>query len=284
MGKRKSTSVARLMGAGLAGLGRGVSVLLGRWHGPRMLAEMSSRAAPLYRLETPRGPLTFRCVSAEAVKAAARFAYDEPETVWWIDNVVQPGDCVWDIGANVGLYALYAATRVGDGGLVVAFEPGADNYAALSRNLALSGLDSRVQAFCVALSDETRAASLFLTSLDAGRAAHVFGRVDDAFSDEARPHMQSALGFSADRFVEEFGVRRPDHLKLDVDSIEERIVRGGKAAFAGARSMIVELNVGDEHKAHKASLLQAILDLGFVELTEMSERFPDRRNRIFLRS
>jgi len=243
----------------------------------------ASRAAPLYRLDTPRGPLTFRCASAEAVKAAARFAYDEPETVWWIDNVVQPGDCVWDVGANVGLYALYAATRVGDEGLVAAFEPAADNYAALSRNLALSGMDRRVQAYCVALSDETRAASLFLTSLDAGRAAHVFGRVDDAFSDEARPHLQSALGFSADRFMELFGVRAPDHLKLDVDSIEERIVRGGAKAFAGTRSIIVELNVGDEHQAHKESLRAAIAGLGFVEHAETAERFADRRNRIFLR-
>ena len=276
-------SGARLVGAGLAGLGGGVSRLLGRWHGPRMLAEMSSRAAPLYRLRTPKGELAFRCASAEAVKAAARFVYDEPETIWWIDNVVQPGDCVWDVGANVGLYALYAALRVGQTGRVTAFEPAADNYAALCRNVALNDLDGVVHAFCVALSDETRAAQLHLTSLDAGRAAHVFGRVDDAFSDEARPHVQWALGYSPDAFLDQFKVRAPDHLKIDVDSIEEKIVRGGRAAFAGTRSMIVELNVGDEHLAHKDRLRAAIAELGFVEHAETSARFSERRNRIFLR-
>jgi len=135
----------------------------------------------------------------------------------------------------------------------------------------------------VALSDETRAAHLHLTSLDAGRAAHVFGQVADAFSDEARPHLQSALGFSADDFAARFAVRAPDHLKIDVDSIEERIVRGGARAFASVRSMIVELNVGDEHLAHKQSLHQAITDLGFVEHAETSARFAERRNRVFLR-
>jgi FkbM family methyltransferase len=283
MAERNSMSVARLLGAGLAGAGAGVSRLLGRWHGPRMLAEMSSRAAPLYRLPTAHGDLTFRCSSAEAVKAAARFVYDEPETIWWIDNVVRPGDCVWDIGANVGLYALYAALRVGGEGRVVAFEPAADNYAALSRNVALNKLDHVVQGFCAALSDETRAAQLHLTSLDAGRAAHVFGAVADAFSDEARPHVQWALGYSPDAFIETFKVRAPDHLKIDVDSIEEKIVRGGKAAFAGTRSMIVELNVGDAHVAHKDRLRQAIAELGFIEHEETSTRFPERRNRIFLR-
>jgi FkbM family methyltransferase len=249
-----------------------------------MLAEMSSRSAPLYRLPTAHGELAFRCASAEAVKAAARFVYDEPETIWWIDNVVGPGDCVWDVGANVGLYALYAALRVGQAGRVVAFEPAADNYAALSRNVALNRLDGVVQGFCVALSDETRAAQLHLTSLDAGRAAHVFGRVDDAFDQsEARPHVQWALGYSPDAFLATFAVRAPDHLKIDVDSIEEKIVRGGKAAFASTRSMIVELNVGEAHLAHKDRLRAAIAELGFVEHAETSARFPERRNRIFLK-
>ncbi len=107
-----------------------------------MRAELAARAGPLYRLRTALGPLDFRCGSAEAVKAAARFIYDEPETVWWIDHIVQPGDCVWDVGANVGLYALYAARRVGAGGTVIAFEPAADNYAALCRNVTLNPPDA----------------------------------------------------------------------------------------------------------------------------------------------
>jgi FkbM family methyltransferase len=283
MARLSSMSVARLAGASLAALGTALSWPLGRWHGPRMRAELAARAAPTYRLETAAGPLKFRCGSAEAVKAAARFAYDEPETVWWIDRIVQPGDCVWDVGANVGLYALYAALRVGQGGTVIAFEPAADNHAALCRNVALNPGAASVQAFCAALSDETRAATLHLTSQDAGRAAHVFGRTEDAASGEARPHTQSALGFSADAFVAQFGVRAPDHVKIDVDSIEERIIRGGTKAFAKARSIIVELNIGETAEDRKASLRRAIEALGFVEQVEITALFPDRRNRIFVR-
>ena len=283
MARLSSLSVARLMGAGVAGLGRALSWPLGPWHGPRMRAEMAASATPLYRLETATGPLTFRCASAEAVKAAARFAYDEPETVWWIDHLVRPGDCVWDVGANVGLYALYAAARVGEGGTVVAFEPAADNYAALCRNAALNPMPADLRCYCVALSDQTRAATLHLTSQDAGRAAHVFGRTEDAASGEARPHTQSALGFTADDLVARFGVRTPDHIKIDVDSIEERIVKGGAGAFAKARTLIVELNIGETAEARKASLRQAIEALGFVEHAETAERFKDRRNRIFVR-
>jgi FkbM family methyltransferase len=283
MARLSSMSVARLLGAGLAGLGAAVAWPLVRWHGPRVRAVLAARAAPVYRLRTPAGVLRFRCGSAEAVKAVARFAYDEPETVWWIDQVVRPGDCVWDVGANVGLYALYAALKVGRGGAVVAFEPAADNYAALCRNVALNPTAASVQCFCAALAQETRAATLHMTSQDAGRAAHVFGNDEDAASREARPHTQSALGFSADGFLAQFGVRAPDHVKIDVDSIEERIVRGGATAFVGARSIIVELNIGETGEGHKASLRRAIEALGFVEQAETTARFPDRRNRIFVR-
>lgn len=283
MAGRRNISGARLIGAGLAGLGGALALPLGRWHGPRMRAEMASRAAPVYRLETGHGPLAFRCTSAESVKAAARFVYDEPETVWWIDNIVQPDDCVWDVGANVGLYALYAALRLGAEGEVVAFEPGADNYAALTRNVALNPTASTVRCFCVALSDETRAAELHLTSQDAGRAAHVFGNADEGLTAEARPHTQSAIGFSADTFISLFGVRAPDHVKIDVDSIEERIIRGGAETFSKAQSLIVEINIGESGAGHKESLRNAIADLGFVEHAEISARFPDRRNRIFVR-
>jgi len=40
-------------------------------------------------------------------------------------ELVCPGDIVWDIGANVGLFAFSAAARAGPSGQVIAFEPDA---------------------------------------------------------------------------------------------------------------------------------------------------------------
>src|SRR5438552_15759978 len=36
---------------------------------------------------------------------------------------VSPGDCVWDVGANVGYFTRQLAERVGESGCVLAFEP-----------------------------------------------------------------------------------------------------------------------------------------------------------------
>ena len=180
----------------------------------------------------PKGPLAFRCASAEAVKAAARFVYDEPETIWWIDHVVQPGDCVWDVGANVGLYALYAALRVGESGpRWWRSSRAADNYAALCRNVALTAYDGVVQRLLRRPVRRDPAAAAPDQPGRRARRPRVRPRRRTPSTGPRRGRTCSAaLGFSADAFTDQFQVRAPDHLKIDVDSIEERIVRGGASA------------------------------------------------------
>src|SRR5215510_9943048 len=49
----------------------------------------------------------------------------EPDTIRWIDSFDR-SDVFWDVGANVGVFSLYAARSRGV--RVLAFEPSADNY------------------------------------------------------------------------------------------------------------------------------------------------------------
>ena len=50
-----------------------------------------------------------------------------------IQRLVRPGDCVADVGANVGYYTAALARAVGPGGQVWAFEPSPENYDRLAR-------------------------------------------------------------------------------------------------------------------------------------------------------
>ena len=56
--------------------------------------------------------------------------YEEKFSAMMLANVRQ-GDCVWDIGANIGFYATKFAERAGDDGHVVCFEPSPINTAML---------------------------------------------------------------------------------------------------------------------------------------------------------
>src|SRR5690349_18823938 len=70
----------------------------------------------------------------------------EPVTIEWIAGFA-PDDVFVDVGANVGMYSIWAAktrkTRV------FAFEPEAQNYSLLNRNIVLNDLSDRVRAYCL---------------------------------------------------------------------------------------------------------------------------------------
>lgn len=57
---------------------------------------------------------------------------------------VLPGDVIFDVGANIGMFSLCARTRGGAGIEVYAFEPMPDAFGALSLNMALHEVNARV--------------------------------------------------------------------------------------------------------------------------------------------
>ena len=62
----------------------------------------------------------------------------EPETVAWIEELVRPGDVMFDIGANVGAYSLVASKATQGEASIYAFEPAFTNYPQLCRNIMLN--------------------------------------------------------------------------------------------------------------------------------------------------
>lgn len=187
----------------------------------------SERLSQTHRVVTARGDMEVWCPSARALHDPQGFGKDEPETVSWIDDHLKPGETLWDIGANIGLYTLYAAleTRV----KVLAFEPSAASFATLVRNVELNGMDGRVQPYCLAFSDRTGLDALHMANTESGHSMHAFGQLDTVEGRLRPKFSQAVLGFTIDDFRHRFDLPAPDHIKLDVDSIETKIL---KAAFA----------------------------------------------------
>lgn len=173
------------------------------------------------------------------------FKDKEPETIEWIDSF-QTGEVFFDIGANVGVFSLYAALhRQCD---VYAFEPEAKNYACLNKNILLNRLGRRVKALNVGLHDRTCIEFLQLHDLESGAALHALGEAIDWRKERfAARFEQAVLAFGLDDFIDRFGVPVPSHIKLDVDGNEDRIIRGGKRTFSNPamKSLLIEINEND---------------------------------------
>ena len=66
------------------------------------------------------------------------FFSKEPETIEWIDNFEKDKDIIfWDIGANLGIYSIYAAS-IYKKIKVISFEPSTSNLRILSRNIYIN--------------------------------------------------------------------------------------------------------------------------------------------------
>jgi FkbM family methyltransferase len=169
------------------------------------------------------------------------FHTKEPETNAWIGGM--PADGVfYDVGANVGVFTLLAATRARK---VYAFEPVALNYAVLTRNLMLNSLDSKAVAYCLAIGEKTSFDTMRLGSGVIGAAHHTFGRNVDACHQEFVPaFLQGALSMSLDDLVYSHGFECPTYLKIDVDGNEHLVIKGAARLLGDARlkSVLIELN------------------------------------------
>jgi len=213
-----------------------------------------------HRVETGHGPLTFVSTHARALEAPRNFHVAEPETLDWIDGFA-PGSVFWDIGANVGVYSLYAGKR--DDTEVVAFEPSPNSYAALCANIAENHLN-RVHAFCIALSERSGLGTLNMSRTYPGSVYNAFEQeVDMTGKPLSIERKQSAVGISADDLIEIFGAARPNHIKLDVDSTEVAILRGAERLLRSASLLSLAIENAIEDTPQNHAIASLLLTAGF---------------------
>lgn len=174
---------------------------------------------------------------------ASTYETKEPDTMDWIRTHVRSG-VLYDVGANIGQYSLYAAKLRGDALEVLAFEPEALNHAKLVRNVVLNGLSGRVLPHCMAISGSTRLGRFYTKTFAPGAALHAFARPVTQGDVPFEPRsVQGVLSVSLDDLTGRFGAPFPRHIKIDVDGIEEEIVCGAERTLADRRleSVLVEV-------------------------------------------
>ena len=74
----------------------------------------------------------------------------EPWIAEFLGRLAKPGMNVADVGANMGLYSLLLADRIGSAGHLWAFEPDPQNFRLLEWNLDVNGFTQRAKTFRVA--------------------------------------------------------------------------------------------------------------------------------------
>jgi len=216
---------------------------------------------------------------------AKTFSTKEPETLEWIDSL-QEGSVLWDVGANIGLYSVYAAKRRNCG--VWAFEPSVFNVELLARNIFLNGLKGQICLVPLALSDRLSVSQLRMTSTEWGGACSTFGQ---DFSWDGLPIQQvfefQTIGLTMGDAIEQLGIPQPDYIKMDVDGIEHLILKGGLRVLQGVKGILIEVNddFHDQSQQCESLLTQAGLVLKEKRQSEMfhNSAYKSSFNQIWVR-
>lgn len=274
--KGQGPGSVRAIGAGLAAGLRALSLPFGREMGSRIAGHASQLVAPVVEVKTPRGVMRFWCPSSTSAKYAINFMRYEPDTRGWIEREIASGQHMWDIGANIGAYTLYASLVSGI--TVTSFEPVAGTYAALVKNIALNKSSKDTVALAVALSDTNALAPFYLRNLEVGGAMHALGApetFDGCFEAESVQHVVSVRG---DELVQRFGARPPDHVKLDVDGHELYVLRGLSGVLGGIKTLWIEMEDAAETTGENARIEAYLSGFGFsVEKTGRNRLFRNTR-------
>ncbi len=153
---------------------------------------------------------------------------------------VHAGDTVVEVGANMGIYTLAFASRVGESGRVVAFEPDPVTASELDANIAVNGWGSRIIVRRAAAGD-----SLAEVSFIAGREmeSHI------AFASESQAR-SNGTGKTITVPMVTLDSVFPDScvnlLKIDVEGFEEPVLRGAIQLLADRarrpHAIIVEMH------------------------------------------
>ena len=194
-------------------------------------------------------PMRFATTGSSSKKRLRTLFSKEPITLAWIDSFGE-GDTLFDIGANVGMYTVYAAVMRNSP--VYAFEPEALNYAELNKNIYLNDLHGQVLGYCVALSDVDKPDRLLLSDFGLGISYHDFEEnswtEDKQFApdwhvtrENRRP--QGCLGHQLDTLIAN-GLPSPHHIKIDVDGLEHRVVGGMLETLRqpSLKTVLIEIN------------------------------------------
>jgi len=131
--------------------------------------------------------------------------------------LLQPGDVFVDAGANIGYFSLLAASRVGPGGRVFAFEPDPDNFRLLEANAQLNGVAGCITAVEAALAARAGAGRLYLSRHNLGD--HRVFAADDGRDSIAITRIRGA-DYLAGR------VERIDLVKVDTQGAEYEVIAG----------------------------------------------------------
>jgi FkbM family methyltransferase len=161
----------------------------------------------------------------------------DPKVTWICKALVQPGDTVCDIGANIGLVTLLLSRLVGQQGHVLAFEPNPVCFDALAAAIERNQRPN-IRAVQTALGAHTGELELLVPPGNVGAAT---------FRRDTHTRIGKTIRVpvrTLDDTVVEHNIQRIQFMKLDVEGFESDVFKGAERMLRQVRpdAILFEMN------------------------------------------
>ena len=182
------------------------------------------------------------------LEAYGEYCPDEGDT---FRQILKPGYVVLEAGANIGAHTVHLSRIVGPAGQIYAFEPQRRIFQILCANLALNNVGNVVSKQ-QGLSEVP--GTMWASPPDMGAVAN-FGGV--ALGDSGQEPVEIVT-------LDSLGLPRLDVIKIDVEGMEETVIRGGIDTIRRLRpKLYVENDMQGSAPQRSASLIRMIRALGY---------------------
>lgn len=172
---------------------------------------------------------------------ARKFYSHEPDTVKWISKFSRNSKFL-DIGANIGVYSLYAAYK---NCKCISIEPQSLNFALLNLNIFDNKFQNLISAYPICANDKSGPSYLYHSKeLKFGSAHTTFDR---NINDEGRSFdikfKSGSYAVVLDDFLKKIKFK-PNYIKIDVDGNELNVLKGLKKTIKSKtlKSILIEIN------------------------------------------
>lgn len=189
---------------------------------------------------------------------------DEAEIIEDFVAEVGPDDVVLDVGANVGLYSLFAAAR---GATAIAVEPYPANLDSLHVNIEQNDLE--VTVIEGALTEEAGEKELYVAAEEAGAGTHTFA------PNQVSEMTITVPTFTADGLIEAGTIPKPTIAKLDVQGSEYLVLDGMRETLADTqlRTIYCELHPEQvERIGGSAEAVESLLETAGFDLEMLVDK------------
>jgi FkbM family methyltransferase len=142
------------------------------------------------------------------------------------------GGVFYDVGANLGFFALLGARLAGPEGTVVAFEAAPDNAEAIRVNAALNGF-TNIEVIAKAVSDRSGVGQLQVVDDQSWSKLAEYGE---------HPNTEKVMDVelvSIDQLIADGAIRPPTVVKIDVEGAELAVLEGMRSTIAAYQPAII---------------------------------------------